>query len=87
MNTAWTKGFKKGSEEYSDIEAAFAASSFLRNRLIQILEDMYASETKARTASSDYESPAWAYKQADAIGYARAISNIIKLLPDDKKNS
>ncbi len=87
MNTAWTKGIKKGSDEYADIEAAFAASSLLRKRLIQILEEMYATETKARTASSDYESPAWAYKQADAIGYARAIASIIKLLPDDKKNS
>lgn len=87
MNTAWTKGFKKGSDEYKDIEAAFAASSLIRNRLIEMLEDMYATETKARTSSSDYESPAWAYKQADAIGFARAISKIISLLPDDKKNS
>lgn len=87
MNTAWTKGFKRGSDEIKDIEAAYAASSLIRNRLIQMLEEMYDAETKARTSSADYDSPAWAYKQADAIGYARAISKIISLLPDDKKNS
>ncbi len=87
MQVAWTKGMKKGSDEAKDIEAAFAASSVLRNRLIQMLEELYDQEMKARLSSSDYDSAAWAYKQADSIGFARAISKIISYLSDDKKNN
>ncbi len=87
MNTAWTKGLKRGSDELKDLEAAYAASGVLRRRLKQMLEDLYDLETKARIKTSDYDSPAWAYKQADAIGYARALSKIISMLDDDKKNN
>ncbi|QHJ80877.1 MAG: hypothetical protein [Bacteriophage sp.] len=87
MNTAWTKGLKRGSDELKDLEAAYAASGVLRRRLKQMLEDLYDLETKSRIKTSDYDSPAWAYKQADAIGYARALSKIISMLDDDKKNN
>lgn len=32
-------------------------------------------------------SNAWAYKQADAIGFSRAITKVISLLADDAKNN
>lgn len=87
MNTEWTKGLKRGSDELKDLEAAYAASGLLRRRLIQVLEDWYEQSAKARLNSNDYDAASWAYKQADAIGYARALSKIINILGDDKKNN
>lgn len=87
MNTAWTKGLKKGSDELKDLEAAYAASGLLRKHLVRVLEDIYETETKSRISSNDYDSPAWAYKQADAVGYARAIAKVISILSDSKKNN
>lgn len=87
MNTAWTKGLKKGSDELKDLEAAYAASGLLRSHLVRVLQGIYEQETKARLADANYDGQAWAYKQADAIGYARAISKIISILADDKKNN
>lgn len=87
MNTAWTKGLRKGSDQLKDLEAAYAASGLIRARLVKVLEELYDIETKARLKADDYDNAAWAYKQADAIGYARAIAKVISLLADDKKNS
>lgn len=87
MNTVWTKGLKRGSDELKDLEAAYAASGLLRRRLIQVLEDWYEQEAKARLNSNDYDAASWAYRQADAIGYARALSKVINILGDDKKNN
>ncbi len=87
MNTAWTKGLKRGSDELKDLEAAYAASGLLRRHLIRVLENMYETETKARIADTNYDGQSWAYKQADAIGYARALSKVISILADDKKSN
>lgn len=87
MKTSWTKGLKRGSDELKDLEAAYAASSLLRARLVQILTELNEAEVKSRLNASDYENAAWAYKQADAIGFSRAITKVINLLADDAKNN
>jgi hypothetical protein len=35
---------------------------------------------RMESKSSDYDSPSWAYKQADQNGYNRALNDIIQLL-------
>ena len=87
MKSNWTKGLKRGSDEWRDLEAAYAASSLLRSKLVEILKDLHETEVKSRLSSTDYENAAWAYKQADAIGFSRAITKVISLLADDAKNN
>lgn len=87
MKSNWTKGLKRGSDEWKDLEAAYAASSLLRSKLVEILKDLNESEVKSRLSATDYESAAWAYKQADAIGFSRAITKVINLLEDTPKNN
>lgn len=80
MKVTWTKGLEGDARK--DIEAAFKANILLRSRLIEMLGDKEKSSLKARTKNEDYDSPNWAYKQADAVGYTRAVQEIIALLRD-----
>ena len=82
MNSAWLKGVTKGSEYEKDIRAAFKESLLIRKRLIEVLEEKYQVAAKDRLSSSGYESPGWAHYQADAIGYARALQEIMKILEE-----
>ena len=50
-------------------------------RLESILESML-KETPSQT---DYDSPSWAYKQADRIGYNRALNQVLDLINLDNK--
>lgn len=85
MNSAWSKGFKKGSQELVDLEAAFNEAAFLRRKLAEILERKYLEEAEKRISSSGYDTANWAYYQADAIGYARAMKEIMAMLKDTSK--
>lgn len=82
MNTAWTKGVAKGSEKDKDIRVAFKESLLIRKRLAEILEDKYLQAAKDRLSAEEYESPGWAHRQADAIGYARALREIATILEE-----
>jgi hypothetical protein len=82
MNTAWTKGLKAGSQERNDVEGAYASSAFLRKRLVQILEAFEEEERNARLKAVEYESPSWALRQADSIGYARALKRVMAILTE-----
>lgn len=78
MKVTWTKGLDGDAKE--DMVAAFKASGLLRTRLALMLQEKKDINLKARTKKEDYESPNWAFKQADAVGYTRAIDEIIALL-------
>lgn len=82
MNTAWTKGLKKGSQEYKDVEEAFASSPFLRKHLVKILQEFENDELASSLKAANYESPSWALKQADSIGYARALRKVMSILTE-----
>ena len=82
MNTAWTKGLKKGSTELKDVEEAFKASAFLRRKMLEVLEQVLKEELDKKLADAGYESPSWAYRQADSVGYVRAIERVKGLLTE-----
>jgi len=50
-------------------------------RLQEILEPML----KDTPPTADYDSPSWAYKQADRIGYNRALTTVLDLINLDKE--
>jgi hypothetical protein len=44
------------------------------------LEDIVKSRLKDIVVTEDYDSPSWAFKQADRNGYNRALMEIINIL-------
>lgn len=87
MNSAWTKGLRKGSQEDKDIRALYAESFILRKRLLTILQDKFDIKVKAAMNSDNFDSPSWAYVQAESIGYAKALKEIMTILDaSDKKD-
>ena len=85
MNTAWTKGIRKGSQEDKDIRSSYAESFIIRKRLAQVLKDKTESKMKAAMSNDAFDSPSWAFLQAESIGYAKAMKEIISLLDAETK--
>lgn len=81
MKTILTKGLTK--EKAKELESDFKASAFLRERLSAILEDKNNALRREIRQKNMYESPSWAYIQADAVGYERAIYEVISLISTD----
>jgi len=49
------------------------------------LESILESLLKETPSSTDYDSPSWAYKQADRIGYNRALNQVLDIINLDKE--
>lgn len=77
MKTTWTKGMSP--EQKKEMEASFSSSAFLRMRAIDVCKEKMDVCRKASISSDAYDSPNWPYKQADAVGYQRAMQEIINL--------
>jgi hypothetical protein len=78
MKTSWKAGLNK--DEAAEIEQDFISSAHLRKRLSDILNDKINAK-RTETLSKDlYQNPSWAYLQADAVGYERALNEVISLL-------
>ena len=81
MKTVLTKGLSKDQAE--EITQDFKASAFLRERLTAILEEKIDALRREVRQKNSYESPSWAYVQADYIGYERAIYEVISLISSE----
>lgn len=79
MKTVWTTGLSSDDTK-KDIAESFSQGALLRRRLSELLQDKMDTEVVARTKREDYESPSWAYKQADSSGYLRALREVISLI-------
>lgn len=80
MKTSLTKGLN--ADDTSEIRGQFIAALRLRKQLIKTLEEKAKSADSESLTKEGYDSPSWAYKQADLVGYKRAISELISLLTD-----
>lgn len=80
MKTVWTKGLNP--EQQNELRKEFIAAHRFRERLVELLEDKSRVKRNSSFKNDSYESPAWAYQQADAIGYEKAISEIISLISE-----
>lgn len=82
MKTLWTKGSKNPKE----IALHFKEAHILRERLVVMLEEKIDSEIRERLNKSSYTSPSWALRQADSLGYMRALKEAISLLIEGKED-
>lgn len=78
MKTVWVKGLTK--EQETELRKDFVGSVMLRKRLSELLEDKSKSSREGSISKDNYSNPNWAYLQADARGYERALNEVISLL-------
>ena len=78
MKSNLTKGLN--AQDAEEIKGLFLSSLRLRVQLIKLFEEKKASAEGEALTKEGYDSPSWAYKQADLIGYKRALSEIISIL-------
>lgn len=80
MKAAWFKGCKT-KEEKDKVRQIIMSNRDGLERLQEILEPML----KETIPTVDYDSPSWAYKQADRNGYNRALTTVLELINLNKE--
>lgn len=78
MKTSWTKGLTQ--EQTVELRKDFVGAAILRKRLQELLNEKANLSRDASISKDAYSNPNWAYLQADARGYERALSEVISLL-------
>lgn len=81
MKKNWIAGLDK--QRSDEIRRDFDASAGLRQRLTDLLNDKIAVKRKEILSKDMYDSPSWTFYQADAIGYERAINEVISLIESE----
>lgn len=80
MKVSWFKECKT-KEDKEQVRKLLYSNKEGFDRLKDILEPML----KEAPPTADYDSPSWAYKQADRIGYNRALTTVLELINLDKE--
>lgn len=78
LHVDWTKGLDNQGQ--IDVRQNFKESVVLRRRMSHILEKRIKDRFAERMSKSGYDNPNWAYLQADASGYERAMTEILQLI-------
>lgn len=85
MKTVLLKGMDE--QKADEMRQMFAASAHVRNRVIEILQEKIATNNKITRSKDSYNIANWAYLQADAVGYERAMQEVCSLLTHDNPRS
>lgn len=80
MQTQWFNNLPKSEQE--DFKKTVLASQVVVDRLKEMCYNKIKNEEV-----SDYDTPSWAYKQADRNGYVRAYKELITLLTFSDKET
>lgn len=80
MKKNWTTGLD--TDQSKELRGDYKSSHLVRKRLRELLQQKIETSVKASRKEDAYENPNWAYKQADARGYERALAEIIALISD-----
>jgi hypothetical protein len=80
MKSYWFKECKT-KEDKEKVRQTILSNRQSLDRLKEILEPML----KETAPTTDYDSPSWAYKQADRIGYNRALTSVLDIINLDKE--
>jgi len=82
LSTQWTKHIKD-TKKKKEFEGYVYGSSGVLEVLKDILENKLLEVSKS--AIVDYSQAAWPYRQADKVGYARAMSEVLTLINLENK--
>jgi hypothetical protein len=78
MKLEWTKGLTEEASKL--IKQDYIAAQYLRKRLSELLSEQSDNHRKQLNSKVNYDSPSWAYLQADSVGYQRALEEVINLI-------
>ena len=82
MKTAIIKGLTEQHAE--EVRGAFIHSAVLRQQLVKLLQEKINASNRNTRSKDAYGIPNWAYLQADAVGYERALVEVINLLTTEE---
>ncbi len=80
MKSQWLKECKT-KEDKEKVRQLILSNRESLDRLKEILEPLL----KETPPTADYDCPSWAYKQADRIGYNRALNQVLDIINLDKE--
>lgn len=80
MKQSWTTGLSP--EQVIDVKSSYVGGLVLRKRLIELIKGKIDSSMVVARSKKSYETPNWAYLQADQVGYERALYEIIDLIQE-----
>lgn len=78
MKKSWTNGLT--ADQRTDLKKDFTSSQLVRRRLIALCLDKVKSSNNSDRSKGGYDCPNWAFKQADSVGYKRALHEVMSLL-------
>ena len=76
----WTTGLSR--EESEALLSELERCSLVRKRFIYLLDRELNSTVATQISKNSYDSPNWSFKQADAIGFHRAIVEMTNLFKE-----
>lgn len=79
LNMEWYKGVPK-EEDRVKLAAEIMSSRPTLELLRTLLEDRIAALEATHAKKTNYDSPSWAYAQADYVGAKRTLREIIELV-------
>lgn len=74
MKTIWFMDLPKDQQE------GFKKQVTSAKDVLEKLEELLKTKMKEIVLTEDYDSPSWAYKQADRNGYNRALTEVLNIL-------
>lgn len=70
----------QSKEEETELRQSYVAANAFRRLMKEVLEDKMEGAQKSSLTKDGYNCPNWAFKQADNVGYQRAMEEILKYL-------
>lgn len=77
-STQWTSNLKGEDAKKEFLRALEISNTPVLRRLLEIVQEK--RDISQHTNTTDYNSPSWAYIQADKAGYTRALHEVERLL-------
>lgn len=84
MKSDWWKHLKT-EDAKAERKRLVENSKLMREAMLEILQAKLTSRDAQQISQSAYDSPSWAYLQADSNGYKRAVVEMIDLLTIEDK--
>lgn len=81
MKASWTVNETK--ERVVEIKGNFIGSSLMREKLMELIQKKIDVSAVASRSKENYGLAGWPFLQADAVGYERALKEVISLISED----
>lgn len=84
MNTQWLSHLP--AQDRDEFKQRIVLAAPVLERMQEVINSKLAQSTKESRSKTNYESPSWALMQADYIGYARALNELLSFISLEKTN-